>query len=311
MICPLAKLAFSLEQVRTFIVVARTENLSRAAEELLLTQGAVAQQVKHFERALGLQLLDRYGRRLRVTTAGKSVAAVCASAEREVKLIEETARMHRALGMGALRIGAAPTCASYYLPSLLAAFAESFPAVEIRVAIDNSPTVADGVAAGELDCGLIEGPASNPKLEERLIVEDELVVVVGSRHELATLDRITPSELERHRYLSREPGSALEEAAQEMLGDAYRRSPHIELSHPDAVRAAVAAGLGFAVLPAVAISRELDEGTLVRLPLPSAKRWIRAVRRISSQVPTVEQFWRLLPIRPTGTQPGPLRGLVQ
>ena len=293
-----AKLAFSLEQVRTFIVVARTENMSRAAEELHLTQGAVAQQVKHFERALGLQLLDRDGRRLRLTTAGKSVAAVCASAAREVKLIEETARLHRALGMGALRIGAAPTCASHYLPSLLAAFAESFPAVEIRVEIDNSPTVAEGVAAGELDCGLIEGPASNPKLEERLVVEDELVVVVGSRHELAKMVRITTSELERHRYLSREPGSALEEAAQGMFGDAYKRSPHIELTHPDAVRAAATAGLGFAVLPAVAISRELADGLLVRLPLPSQKRWIRAVRRTGSLVPTVEQFWRLLPPGP-------------
>lgn len=297
------RLAFSLEQVRTFIVVAQTENLSRAAEALFLTQGAVTQQVKHFQQALGLQLLERDGRRLRLTTAGRAVATACASAARETELILETARLHRALGMGALRIGAAPTCASHYLPSLLADFAERFPAVEIRVSVDNSPTVADGVAMGEFDCGLIEGPASNAKLEEQLMVEDELVLVVSSRHELAAAERITASQLERHRYLSREPDSALEQSAREMLGSAYERCPRIELTHPDVVRAAAVSGLGFAVLPSVAISSELKDGTLVRLPVPSVKRWIRAVRRASSAVPTVEQLWRLLPSRAPSAEP--------
>lgn len=294
----LPRLAFSLEQVRTFVAVAQTENMSRAAEALSLTQGAVTQQVKHLERALQLRLLERYGRRLRLTTAGRAVATACASAAREIEVIEETARLHRSLGMGALRIGAALTCASHYLPALLAAFAERFPAVEIQVTVGNSPTVAEGVATGELDCGLVEGAVSNWKLEERLMFEDELVFVVGSRHELATAKRIDVRALQRQRYLSREPDSALEDSAHEMLGDAYERCPHIVLTHLDAVRAAAVEGLGFAVLPAVAISRELKDGVLVRLPLPSKKRWIRAVRRTGSLVPAVEQFWRLLPPGP-------------
>jgi DNA-binding transcriptional LysR family regulator len=151
------------------------------------------------------------------------------------------------------------------------------------------------VASGQLDCGLIEGPAADPKLEERLLLKDELVVVTGSGHTLARSKPVTLADLAPHRYLSREPGSALEHSAQEMLGDAYDQSPHLVLNQLDAVQAAALSGLGYAVLPLVAVARELKEGTLVRLPLPSKSRWIRAVRRTASRVPAVDEFWQFLP----------------
>ena len=294
------KLSFSVEQVRTFVAVAGAQNLSRAADSLFLTQGAVTQQLRNFERALGITLVERGGRRLRLTDAGRAVAAACTSAARELEAIDETARLHRGLELGALRIGSGPTCAAHHLPPLLSAFTRSFPAVEIVVTVANSPTVADQVSAGDLDCGLIEGPSGDQKLEELLLVEDELVVVVGARHPLAGARRITARELGRYRYLSREPGSALEHSAEEMLGDAYLRSSHLVLTDLDAIRAATVEGLGFAVLPLVAISHELKEERLVRLSFPSKKRWIRAIRRTASRIPAVDEFWRLLPSEAKG-----------
>jgi DNA-binding transcriptional LysR family regulator len=80
-----------------------------------------------------------------------------------------------------------------------------------------------------------------------------------------------------------------------MLGDAYDQSPHLVLNQLDAVQAAALSGLGYAVLPLVAASRELKERTLVRLPVASKSRWIRAVRRTASRVPAVDEFWRFLP----------------
>jgi len=289
------RVAFSVEQIRTFIVVASSPSVTAAAKSLFLTQGAVTQQVRNFQRALRVPLIERDGRRLRLTEAGRAVAQACQAAARELEAIDDTARVHRTLDMGTLRIGSGPTCAAHHLPALLSAFTERHPGVEIAVTVGNSPTVADWVANGDLDCGLIEGPPENDRLEEWLIEEDELVVVVGSRHPLAKIKHATASELSRYRYLSREPGSALEHSAREMLGDAYSRASHLVLTNLDAVRAAVVEGLGFAVLPRVAISHELQDGSISLLPLPGSKRWIRAIRRRASQVPAVIEFWKLLP----------------
>jgi DNA-binding transcriptional LysR family regulator len=198
--------------------------------------------------------------------------------------------------IGALRIGAGPTCAGHYLPPLLARFVQEYPQVDITVTVANSPSIAELVASGQLDCGLIEGPSADPKLEERLLHKDELVVVAGSGHPLAGSKHVTLADLAPHRYVSREPGSALERSAREMLGDAYDQSRHLVLNQLDAVHAAALSGLGYAVLPLVAVSRELKSGTLVRLPIPSKSRWIRAVRRTASHVPTVDEFWRFLPV---------------
>lgn len=285
----------SLEQVRTFIAVSKAANMSRAAEALFLTQGAVTQQIRHLERALDVQLIERTGRGVRLTLVGVEVAAACTAAARELEGIEETARLHRSLGTGSIHIGASPTSANHYLPPLLTKYKQRFPRVEIKVTTASTPSVAKQVANAEVDCGLIEGPTSYPNLEARELYEDAMVVVVSCAHPLAKSRHPGKEELRRHDYLAREPSSAAEALAREMLGQAYGVSPRMELSHLDAVRAAVIEGLGFAVLPEVVVARELKAGDLVRLGIPRKKRWITAIRRPTTRVPSVEAFWSILP----------------
>jgi len=292
-------LGFSNEQIRTFVAVSRSANLSRAAESLALTQGAVTQQLRHLERALDLQLIERSGHAMKLTPAGIEVAAACAAATRELEGIAETARLQRSLGMGKLRIGASPTCANHYLPPLLAEFMKRWPRLDIQVVGESTPVIAEKVATAELDCGLVEGPVTQGNLEIRDLYRDRVLVAVGSRHPLSKARRASLAELRTHRYLARELGSATETLAREMLGRSYRASPRLELSHLDAVRSAAIAGLGYAVLPRVAVERELERGQLVQLDIPEKKRWITAIRRKSSRVPVVEAFWTVLPARPT------------
>jgi DNA-binding transcriptional LysR family regulator len=288
-------LGFSTEQIRTFVAVSRSANLSRAAESLALTQGAVTQQLRHLERALGLQLIERSGHGMKLTPAGVEVAAACAVATRELEGIAETARLQRSLGMGRLRIGASPTCANHYLPPLLAQYIKRWPKVDIQVVAESTPAIAEKVAGAELDCGLVEGPVKQGNLETFDLYQDIVVAVVSSRHPLGKMRSRNASELNAYRYLAREVGSATETLAQEMLGQAYGASPRLELSQLDAVRAAAVAGLGYAVLPRVAIERELERGQLIQLDIAEKKRWITAIRRQSSKVPVVEAFWAVLP----------------
>jgi DNA-binding transcriptional LysR family regulator len=295
-----SKPQFTLEQVRSFVAVAETEHVSKAAASLFLTQGAVTQQLRHFERALGLRLMERAGRGVRLTDAGKALAVACRAALRSVETLEDTARSMKALESGSLDLGASPTCASYYLPSRLAAFSSRYPAVKLTVTVEPSAAIGAQVLAGAIDCALIEGepPAD---LMAVVLARDELVLVAHRDHPLSQLRRVTPAQLAKYRYLGRGPAWAAERTVRSMVGRAYDLSEVMNLGHPEYVRAAAIAGLGYAALPLLAVETDLASGVLKRLPGPSSLRAISAIRRPSEGGPTLEEFWRHLTGKPQPT----------
>src|SRR2546422_10343311 len=180
------KPAFTLEQIRSFVAVAEHEHISRAAASLFLTQAAVTQQVRHFERAVGLQLLERDGRRVRLTDAGRSLADACRAALRAVEVMDDTAKAMKELEAGSLHVGASPTCATYYLPPHLAEFTRRHPGVKLSVIVEPSAELNRRVVAGALDCAILEG-APDPALGAFELTRDELVVVAHRDHPLSPL----------------------------------------------------------------------------------------------------------------------------
>jgi DNA-binding transcriptional LysR family regulator len=287
------KPSFTVEQVRSFLAVSEHEHVSRAAASLHLTQGAVTQQVHNFERAVGVRLLERDGRGVRLTDAGRGLAVSCRAALRAFEVVEDSARALKMLEAGSLHLGASPTCATHYLPPRLAEFNRQFPSITLSVTVEPSREINTQVKAGALDCGLIEGEPF-PDLVNVVLSHDELVVVVHHDHPLAALKRVTPADLSKHRYLGRGREWSAESTVRTMIGEAYERSEVLNLGHPEYVRAAALAGLGYAALPLVAIKEDLDSGMLVRLPIPAVARPIRAIRRNTQGGPTLEEFWRRL-----------------
>ena len=277
--------------MRSFLAVAEHEHVSRAAADLHLTQGAVTQQIRNFEHALGVRLFERSGRGVRLTDAGRALATSCRGAMRSLGLVVEAAQAIRSLEVGSLHVGASPTCATYYLPSLLGGFSLQHPSVVLDVSVTPSADVNADIRAGALDCGFIEGIHAED-LVNVVIGSDELVLVAAAKHPLAQADRVTQAMLATHRYLGRGPSWSAESTARQMIGEAYDISPSLSLGHTDYVRAAAVAGLGYAALPLQAVDDDLRKGTLSRLPWPSQKRFIRAVRRPSTGGPTLEEFWR-------------------
>jgi DNA-binding transcriptional LysR family regulator len=293
----MARPSFSLEQVRSFVAVAEHEHISKAAASLFLTQGAVTQQVRHFERAVGLQLLERDGRGVRLTDAGRTLAVACRAALRSMQVLEDTAESMKSLQAGSLHLGASPTCATYYAPTRLAEFAQKHPGIKLNMTVAPSADLNRQVLAGELDCALIEG---EPDTELLAVVldHDELILVVHRDHPLARLLRVTSADLAQHRYIGRVPSWAAERSVREILGEAYDQTDSLNLGHPEYVRAAVLAGLGFAALPRLAVESDLKSGSLKRLPGPSSRRPIRAIRRRANGGPAMEEFWQLLAGKP-------------
>ncbi len=285
--------SFSLEQVRSFAAVAEHEHISKAAASLFLTQGAVTQQVRHFERAVGLQLLERDGRGVRLTDAGRALAVACRAALRSVQVLEESAESMKTLQSGSLHLGASPTCASYYLPARLAGFTQLHPGIKLSMIVEPSAEINRQVIAGAVDCGLVEGKP-DPELIALVLDRDELILVAHRDHPLASLRRVTTAELARHRYLGRGPAWAAEQNVRDMVGEAFGRSETLNLGHPEYVRAAALAGLGYAALPRLAVAADLASGTLKRLPGRSSFRAISAIRRRDHGGPALEEFWQLL-----------------
>jgi DNA-binding transcriptional LysR family regulator len=287
----------TLEQLHTFVAVARHEHVTRAAETIHLSQGAVSQQLMLLERALGVQLFERTGRRLRLTDAGRRIQETAIAALASVNAVEETAAAYRRLDSGRIRIAASNTTGIYRLPEWIAGFADRHPHVEITMALVNTAEAISRLRSGAVDCAVVEGPFDDTGLRVLTLEQDELVITCAASHPLAELRRLSAGDLARYRYLCRESGSGTEELAARLLGDAYRLGPVLEFGQADVVHAAVRAGLGYAVLSRAIVNEDAAAGRLVILRLgerTGLRREFRAVVRATSRLPSLEALWQHL-----------------
>jgi DNA-binding transcriptional LysR family regulator len=249
-------------QLRVFLAVARHQSFTRAAEALYLTQSAVSQQIVALEREHGVLLFDRLPRRVELTDAG---AALLPYAERVGQLLEDATNALdevRGVARGRLRVGASPTPATYLLPPLLGEFAREHPGLEVVLDVEISARIAQRVAAGEVALGVVEGLAEGAAVAASALVEDELVLVTPPAF-VAEGETVSLQELLQLRYLAREPT-----ALTRLLVDSRLRAlgvewtPAMELGNIEAIKRAVAAGLGAAFLSRVAVADEAAVGSV-------------------------------------------------
>jgi DNA-binding transcriptional LysR family regulator len=288
--------AVSVEALHTFLAVARHGHVTRAAAAIHVSQGAVSQQVRRLEAVLGVDLLERVGRGVRLTEAGRAVAAAAGTAVSAIRAVEETAAAFRGLEAGSVEVAASNTVGIHRAPAWIAGFLAERPAVAVRLRLANTADALASLLAGEVDLALVEGAVPGAGVEVLALERDELVLVVAAGHPLAGLRRVGRRDLARHRYIAREGGSGTEALARRVVGAAYREGPVLELGHLEAVRAGVAAGLGYAVLPRTVVAAEVAAGRVVVLPRRGAAVWrdFVAVRRAGHAAPALQALWEHL-----------------
>ncbi len=290
-----ARPAFTLEQIRTFLVVASREHITRAARALGLSQPAVTQQVHLLERALGVPLLERLGRGVRLTAAGEEIASACLLVMRALENLERTARTVQGLEGGSLAMGAGQVAASYYLSPVLTAFSAAHPAVNVDIVTAPSDDVCERVSAGILDFGLVDGPVPKTKLSCVQVANDEVILAAHPAHPLAGQERIPADGLAGTTCLLWD-GSAAEEAIPaRILGAPYQALRRIRLANIEAARRTLLADpLFVAALPRVAIADDIEGNKLATIGCP-LMRPICAVRRPGNDLGSVERtFWAVL-----------------
>jgi DNA-binding transcriptional LysR family regulator len=257
----------TLHQLRIFRSVAHHRSLSRAAEQLGLTQPAVSMQMKALHTELGLPLVEVIGRRVQVTEAGEVLEQY---ATRILGLADEAAVAVAELrgGAGRVRIGASSTPGVYLLPEVLARYERAHPEVRVEFEVRNSAEIEARVVANQLDFGLTGGAVTCSDVRIEPWVEDELLVVVARNHPWSSRSRIAPAALAHARLIAREPGSGTRRFYEtELHRQEVILPPAVEMGGAEAVKRAVEAGLGVAILSRISVTRELAEGRLHGLAL--------------------------------------------
>lgn len=269
-------------RLQVFHAVAKHLSFTKAADALFMTQPAVTFQVRQLEEHFNTRLFDRAHGRITLTPAG---ATALEYAERILALSGELdSRLKDMSGQvaGPLLIGASTTIADFLLPAILGQFKAAYPGVVPRLFVGNSESVQDRVGERALDIGFIEGDSPLSALASESLCEDELQLVCAPGHPLARHRSVAASALLEHAYLSRELGSGTREVTDHYLEKAgfapNALNVVMEASSPEALKGLVAAGMGFAIMSRVSVTKEVILGQLVLIPLsPPLKRQLTVV----------------------------------
>ncbi len=248
-----------------FRAVAHRLSFSRAAEELLLTQPAVTQQIKALEEEFGVPLFHRGGGRIALTPAG---VALLPFTEQSKRLSEQAfaavANVHGHLA-GVLNIGASKTIAQYLLPGLIAEFLRRNPQVKVTSRSGNSDQMLHALNIGQIQLALVEGPEQRTDVHLEPFMEDRMVLVVPAGHELAGRT-ITLEDLKAQPLLTREVGSGSRRIVEQALQDAGLKLKDLwmrmEFDSTEGLLHAVEAGLGVTFVSRWAVRNQLALRTL-------------------------------------------------
>ncbi|OBH17767.1 LysR family transcriptional regulator [Mycolicibacter sinensis] len=279
-----------LSAFEVLLAVAKTGSLGAAGRELGLTQQAVSARLTSIEAQTGVQLAIRTVRGSRLTPAGVVVAQWADRLLDVAHQVDVGLASLRSESRKRLKVLASLTIAEQLMPRWLVSMQATAAragreAPEVILTAANSEQVIAGVRDGAADLGFIESPGAPAGLRSRVIGCDELVVIARPDHKWSRrATGVSSAELAQTPLVTREPGSGtrdfLESALRTALGDgAELAAPLLELSSAAAVRSAVLAGAGPAVMSRLAVADDLAVGRLTRLAAPELdlRRELRAI----------------------------------
>jgi DNA-binding transcriptional LysR family regulator len=252
-------------RLKVFRSVARHQNFRMAAEELLLTQPAVTQQIKALESELDAALFDRTAGRIALTAAGEALlpfaSRLAAMADEARQAVAATVGVHA----GTLTIAASQTIGQYLMPRLIAAFLSDNPKVEVSLIGGNTQSVLEALTERRAQLALIEGPAQRQDVRVEAFMEDHMICIVPAGHEWAG-EEVSLDQLQQATFVTRELGSGSRRIVELAFASAglRLRELHVRMTFDstEALLSAVEAGLGIAFVSRWAVRSQLALGTL-------------------------------------------------
>lgn len=280
--------AMNLNQLKIFHLVIRHGNLSAAAAELNVTQPAITKAIQRFQQHYDVRLVERSGRKWVLTEPGKALYRIADRIFRLEAQAESCLRGFMQLGGRHLRIHASETFGAYYLPELLNRFQGRHPGIPVSVDIMPNEKIVESTAALDNDIGFLSYPIRHKDLLVSEVLEERLVLIAAPGHGLARRPILEAHDLERQPIIMHEQGSAVRRAMDELLGRDRRRSAtYLEFSNNEAIKRAVAAGTGIALISEKVVADDIRAGRLnvLRLSRPPILRRFYMVRHKRQPMP--------------------------
>ncbi|AFY86537.1 MAG: HTH-type transcriptional activator CmpR [Chroococcidiopsis cubana SAG 39.79] len=238
----------TLHQLKVFEAAARNGSFTRAAEELFLTQPTVSMQVKQLTKAVGLPLFEQVGKRLYLTEAGRELFATCREIFEKLAQFEMTVADLKGLKQGRLRL-AVITTAKYFVPRLLGPFCQLYPGIDIALQVTNHSGIVDRLKENLDDLYIMSQLPEHLDIGFQPFLENPLVVLAPANHPLAGEKNISLQQLSEEPFILREPGSGTRTAVQKLFDEqGIKLKVKLELGSNEAIKQAIAGGLGLSVL---------------------------------------------------------------
>lgn len=266
----------TLGQLRTFLEVARAGSIGGAAAVLVVTEPSVSAAVSALKRELGVALVERSGRGIRLTPAGEELAKYAAQilglSDRAVRAAREAAGE-----VGLLRVVAVTTAGEYVLPPILAEFRARHPQVQLALEVGNRATAIGLLLGHAADVAVGGRPPEGSGIRGEPFLENALVVVGTREHPLRSRRRLEARAFEAETWLLREPGSGTRETTEEFwAAEGISPASVMTVGSNGAIKQAAAVGLGVTLMSVHAVGAELESGALARLRVagtPLRRSW--------------------------------------
>lgn len=287
---------YTLHQLKVFLKVAEHESITRASEDLFLTQPAVSIQLKKLQEQFSIPLTEVVGRKLYVTDFGKEIVVAAERILNEVDAINyKTIQYKNQLG-GRLKISVAST-GKYVMPYFLSDFMSLHKGVDLAMDVTNKTFVVKSLEQNEVDFALVSVIPDQLKTESLPLLKNKLFLVGSPK--LKEQGKVSKKKLfENFPLLFREPGSATRNAMEKFINaNDLPILKKVELTSNEAIKQAVIAGLGYTVMPLIGIKNELKNGDIEIIPykgLPITTQWNLIWLKSKNLSPVASAFLKYL-----------------
>ncbi|WP_415033996.1 LysR substrate-binding domain-containing protein [Azonexus sp.] len=257
---------YSLRQLEIFVAIARAENVSRAAQQLKLSQSAASSALVELERMFERPLFDRIGKSLHLNSTGRGLL------DKAEALLIQAGDIETYLsggGPGPLAIGATLTIGNYLATLIVVEYMRRYPDSPVRLQVANTAAIAERLLRFQCDFALLEGEFSHSELLLEPWLADELVIFCAPQHPLATATAVDNATLARQFWILREAGSGTRTRFEQGIrGQLHAVRAGLELEHTEAIKRAVESGLGIGCLSRLALREAFRRGSLQEIPTP-------------------------------------------
>ncbi|MDQ3142738.1 MAG: LysR family transcriptional regulator [Bacteroidota bacterium] len=257
---------YTINQLRIFLKITQTLSVTKASEELHLTQPAVSIQLKNFQNQFDIPLTEMLGRKIYITDFGKEIAVAAEKILNEVYAINYKTLAYKGQLVGNLKISVVST-GKYIIPYFLSGFLKQHEGIELQLDVTNKSQVIQSLENNEVDFSLVSVMPENMKLNKLELMQNQLYLI-GNKDKIFKEKLYDKNIFESLPLIYREKGSGTRHVMEKyILKNKLPVKKKMELTSNEAVKQAVIAGMGFSIMPLIGIKNELINGELQIIPV--------------------------------------------